>query len=63
MIECISSVHYRVLLNCQPKGHIIPQRDLRQGNPLSSYLFIICTEALIADIKKAERDTINMYKG
>ena len=56
MMECISSVQYRVLLNGQPKGHIIPQRGQRQGDPLSPYLFIMCTEALITNIKKAERE-------
>ena len=53
MMECISSVHYRVLLNGQPRGLIITHRG--QGDPLSPYLFIMCIEALIANIKKAER--------
>ena len=45
-----------MLLNGQPQGLIIPQRGLRQVDPSSPYLFIMCTKALIANIKKAERE-------
>ena len=55
MMGCISSVQYRVLINGQPRGLIVPHRGLRQRDPLSPYLFILCTEALIANIKKAEK--------
>ena len=55
MRGCISSAQYRILINGQPRGLITPQRGLCQGDPLSPYLFILCTEALITNIKKAER--------
>ena len=55
MMECISSVQYRVLLNGQPCGLIIAHRGLCQGDHLSPYLFILCNEALISNIKKVER--------
>ena len=55
------------MVNEKHVGPITPKRGLRQGDPLSLYLFIICAEGLLALIRKAEAASslhgVKVYRG
>ena len=48
---CITTISYAIKINGCLKGRIIPSRGIRQGDPLSPYLFLLCAEGLSALIK------------
>ena len=52
IMMCVTTVSYSVKINGKPKGHIVPNRGIKQGDPLSPYLFLLCAEGLSALVKK-----------
>ena len=52
IMKYVTTVSYSVKINGKPNGHIAPSRGIKQGDPLSPYLFLLCAEGLSAIIKK-----------
>ncbi|XP_026436604.1 uncharacterized protein LOC113334602 [Papaver somniferum] len=54
IMQCISTTTSVVLINGSPHYFFTPSRILRQGDPLSPYLFLLCMEALSRTLIDAE---------
>ena len=56
IMACITSVSFSVLLKGELVGNIKPSKGLKQGDPLSPYLFLVCAMWLQGLLHKAKSE-------
>uniref|UniRef100_A0A803P3Y4 Reverse transcriptase domain-containing protein n=1 Tax=Cannabis sativa TaxID=3483 RepID=A0A803P3Y4_CANSA len=54
VMNCITFVSYSILFNGRPLKKFFPQRGIRQGDPMSPFLFILCNEVFSRLIAKEQ---------
>lgn len=54
ILRCVSIVSYHIVHGEHEIGPIKPSQGIRQGDPISPYLFIICAEGLSSLLKRYE---------
>lgn len=52
-MDTVQTASYSILINGEPKCFITPTQGIRQGDPLSPYLLLLCAEGLYSLIRKA----------
>jgi hypothetical protein len=61
IMKCVTSVNFSILVNGQPSPKFNPNRGIRQGDPLSPYLFILCADVFSTMITNSQ--DLNLING
>lgn len=54
VMRCVKSVSYSFTQDGEVFGEVNPQRGIRQGDPISPYLYILCAEGLSSIMRRYE---------
>jgi hypothetical protein len=57
-MRCISTVSFSILVNGQPSHSFNPHRGIKQGDPLSPYLFILCADVFSGMLTKSQNQSL-----
>lgn len=57
-MKCVKTVSYSFVRDGKVFGNVIPRRGIRQGDPISPYLYILCAEGLSGIMRSHEETGI-----
>ena len=55
VMSYVRSVSYSIVINGKQYGDLVTTRGMRQGDPLSPYLFLLCAKGLVGLIQNANK--------
>lgn len=61
ILGCVKNPRYSVFINRRPRGRALAAEGIRQGDPLSPFLFILVSEVLSALIENLHQN--GLYEG
>lgn len=54
IMQCVKTITFSVIVNGRPGDIFSPTRSIRQGDPLSLYLFILCAKGFTMLLNNAD---------
>ncbi|KAL6549238.1 hypothetical protein OROHE_009083 [Orobanche hederae] len=61
LMRCVSTARFSFVVNGKVYGNLTPSRGLRQGDPLSPFLFVLCAQGLSSMLSNSHN--LNLFTG